>query len=81
MAALIGVRFGSGRSRPSSKRIMKSIHRRRSAAIAFTMFCRTFPSTPEDHKRMKDALAEKGQWFQEIVGLPKEKVEWRWGVE
>ena len=38
-------------------------------------------TTPEDLKRMKDALAEKGQWFQEIVGLPKEKVEWRWGVE
>lgn len=30
---------------------------------------------------MKAALAEKEQWFQEIVGFPKEKVEWRWGVE
>ena len=38
-------------------------------------------TTPEDLKRMKDALIEKGQWFQEIVRLPKEKVEWRWGVE
>jgi nucleotide-binding universal stress UspA family protein len=38
-------------------------------------------TTPEDLKRMKDALAGKGQWFQEIVRLPKEKVEWRWGVE
>lgn len=38
-------------------------------------------TTPEDLKRMKTALAEKGQWFREIVGLPKEKVEWRWSVE
>jgi len=38
-------------------------------------------TTPEDLKRMKAALAEKGQWFKEIVGFPKEKVEWRWGVE
>lgn len=38
-------------------------------------------TTPEDLKRMKTALAEKEQWFQEIVGFPKEKVEWRWGVE
>jgi len=38
-------------------------------------------TTPEDLKRMKTALAEKGQWFREIVGFPKEKVEWRWSVE
>ena len=38
-------------------------------------------TTPEDLKRMKAALAEKAQWFREIVGLPKEMVEWRWGVE
>jgi nucleotide-binding universal stress UspA family protein len=38
-------------------------------------------TTPEDVKRMKTALVEKAQWFQEIVGLPKEKVEWRWSVE
>jgi nucleotide-binding universal stress UspA family protein len=36
-------------------------------------------TTPEDLKRMKTALAEKEQWFREIVGLPK--VEWRWSVE
>src|SRR3974390_270986 len=38
-------------------------------------------TTPEDLKRMKTALAEKEQWFRDIVGLPKEKVEWRWDVE
>jgi nucleotide-binding universal stress UspA family protein len=38
-------------------------------------------TTPEDLKRMKTALSEKEQWFREIVGLPKEKVEWRWDVE
>lgn len=38
-------------------------------------------TTPEDVKRMETALADKEQWFQKIVGLPKEKVEWRWGVE
>jgi nucleotide-binding universal stress UspA family protein len=36
-------------------------------------------TTPEDVKRMKAALAEKGKWFQDIVGLSK--VEWRCGVE
>jgi nucleotide-binding universal stress UspA family protein len=30
---------------------------------------------------MKAALAEKEQWFREIVGFSREKVEWRWGVE
>jgi nucleotide-binding universal stress UspA family protein len=38
-------------------------------------------TTPEDLKRMKTALAEKGQWFRDVVGLPKERIEWRWGVE
>ena len=32
-------------------------------------------------KRMKSALAEKEQWFRQIVRLPKERVEWRWQVE
>jgi hypothetical protein len=32
-------------------------------------------TTPGDIKRMKTALAEKEQWFRDIVGLPKEKVE------
>jgi nucleotide-binding universal stress UspA family protein len=38
-------------------------------------------TTPADLQRMKAALANKGQWFREVVGLPKEKVEWRCGVE
>jgi nucleotide-binding universal stress UspA family protein len=38
-------------------------------------------TTPEDLKRMKSALAEKEQWFRQIAGLPKERVEWRWQVE
>jgi nucleotide-binding universal stress UspA family protein len=38
-------------------------------------------TTPEDLKRMKTALAEKEKWFRDIVGFPKEKVEWRWGIE
>jgi len=38
-------------------------------------------TTPEDLKRMKSALAEKEEWFRQIAGLPKDKVEWRWQVE
>lgn len=38
-------------------------------------------TSPEDLKRMKAALAEKEKWFRDIVGFPKEKVEWRWGIE
>jgi nucleotide-binding universal stress UspA family protein len=38
-------------------------------------------TTPEDFKRAKTALAEKEQWFREIVGFSQERVEWRWGVE
>ncbi len=38
-------------------------------------------TTAEDLKRMKDALVDKEGWFREIVGLAKEKVEWRWGVD
>lgn len=38
-------------------------------------------TTPEDLKRMKSALAEKEEWFRQIVGFPREKVEWRWQVE
>ena len=38
-------------------------------------------TTPEDLKRMTSALAEKEQWFRQIAGLPKERVEWRWQVE
>lgn len=32
-------------------------------------------TTPEDLRRMKAALAEKEQWFNEIVAFPKEKIE------
>lgn len=38
-------------------------------------------TSPEDLKRMKAALAEKEQWFREVVGFAKERVEWRWEVE
>ncbi|HZR76392.1 universal stress protein [Bradyrhizobium sp.] len=38
-------------------------------------------TTPEDLKRMKAELAEKERWFRDVVGLPKERVEWRWDVE
>jgi nucleotide-binding universal stress UspA family protein len=38
-------------------------------------------TTPEDVKRMKAALVEKEQWFRGVVDFPREKVEWRWGVE
>ncbi len=50
MAALIGARFESGRSRPSSKRIMKSTHRCRSAAIAPTTEFKASPSSPYPRK-------------------------------
>ncbi len=38
-------------------------------------------TTADDLKRMKAALADKENWFLSIVGLPKERVEWRWDVE
>ncbi|MFB9263284.1 universal stress protein [Bradyrhizobium erythrophlei] len=38
-------------------------------------------TTPDDLKRLKGALAAKEGWFRSVVGLPKEKVEWRWAVE
>lgn len=38
-------------------------------------------TTEEDLKRMKADLAAKEGWFRTIVNLPREKVEWRWGVE
>ncbi len=38
-------------------------------------------TTKADLAKMKAALAAKGEWFQSVVGLAKEKVEWRWGVE
>ena len=44
--ALTGARFGSGRSRPSSKRIMKSTHRFGSAAMAPVTCASAGPSSP-----------------------------------
>ena len=38
-------------------------------------------TTPEDLKRMKAELAGKERWFRDVVGLPAERVEWRWDVE
>src|SRR6185437_9054765 len=38
-------------------------------------------TTTEDIRRMKAELAEKERWFREVVGLPAERVEWRWDVE
>ncbi len=38
-------------------------------------------TTPEDLKRMKAELAEKERWFRDIVGLPTERVEWRWDIK
>ena len=37
-------------------------------------------TTPDDVKRMKTALAAKEEWFRNVVGLPKEKIEWRWDI-
>jgi nucleotide-binding universal stress UspA family protein len=37
--------------------------------------------TADDLRKMKADLAEKANWFQEVVGLPKERVDWRWDVE
>ena len=38
-------------------------------------------TTPDDLKQMKTALADKEQWFRDVIDFPKEKVEWRWNVE
>lgn len=38
-------------------------------------------ATAEDLQRMKAALAAKEDWFQNVVGLPKDKAEWRWDIE
>jgi len=38
-------------------------------------------TTPEDLKRIKSALADKERWFQDVVGVPKGKIEWRWSIE
>jgi len=36
--------------------------------------------TADDLKKMKTDLAEKAKWFQEVVGFPKERTEWRWDI-
>jgi nucleotide-binding universal stress UspA family protein len=38
-------------------------------------------TTADDLKKMKADLAEKAAWFQEVVGLAKERIEWRWDLE
>lgn len=38
-------------------------------------------TTADDLERMKSALSDKEQWFRSVAGLPKERVEWRCGVE
>jgi nucleotide-binding universal stress UspA family protein len=37
--------------------------------------------TPDELKRMKATLAAKEDWFRDVVGLPKERTEWRWEIE
>jgi len=37
-------------------------------------------ATAEDVNRMKTTLAAKEDWFRNVVGLPKERMEWRWEV-
>lgn len=38
-------------------------------------------TTADDAKRMKAALAGKEEWFRAVLGLPKDRVEWRWALE
>ncbi|MCA1456062.1 universal stress protein [Bradyrhizobium sp. BRP22] len=38
-------------------------------------------TTEEDLKRMQAGLAAKEDWFRSVVGLPGDKVEWRWAYE
>jgi nucleotide-binding universal stress UspA family protein len=38
-------------------------------------------TTAEDLGRMKVGLAKKEQWFRDVVGFSRERVEWRWKVE
>jgi len=32
-------------------------------------------------KKIRLDLAEKGAWFRNVVGFPKEKIEWRWNLD
>ncbi len=38
-------------------------------------------ATADDVKRMKATLVEKEDWFRNVVGISKEKAEWRWDIE
>jgi nucleotide-binding universal stress UspA family protein len=38
-------------------------------------------TTADDLNEMKTNLAQKAKWFQEVVGFPKERIEWRWDLE
>ncbi len=38
-------------------------------------------TTADDLRKMKVDLAEKAKWFQEVVGFPKERLQWRWDIE
>src|ERR1043166_1220735 len=35
----------------------------------------------DDLRKMKADLAQKAKWFQDVVGPPKERVQWRWALE
>ncbi|MBU6462207.1 MAG: universal stress protein [Bradyrhizobium sp.] len=37
-------------------------------------------TTADDVKRMKATLVEKEDWFRKVVGMPKERTEWRWDI-
>src|SRR5262249_8834160 len=38
-------------------------------------------TSADDVQRMKASLAAKGDWFRTVIRLPKERIEWRWGIE
>jgi nucleotide-binding universal stress UspA family protein len=38
-------------------------------------------ATADDIQRMKTTLKAKEDWFRNVVGLPKEKTDWRWDIE
>ena len=38
-------------------------------------------ATADDVNRMKATLAAKEEWFRNVVGLPRDRIEWRWNIE
>lgn len=38
-------------------------------------------TTAHDRGKMKADLTEKERWFRNVVGFPKERVEWRWALQ